>query len=107
MRACPCPPRIAQSGGAFLAYSPGALADLAAVGRVAMKVLALSVAIVALTAVSAEAQRPNCKDNYIHYSSPGQADQGATVALPNGGFQTTYADGWTHTSEPDSSYGAG
>lgn len=72
-----------------------------------MKVLALTVAMLALTVVSAEAQRPNCKDTYVHYSAPGQTDQGTTVALPNGGFQTTYVDGWTHTSEPDSSYGAG
>ena len=72
-----------------------------------MKVLALTVAILALGAVTAEAQRPNCKDTYTHYSAPGQPDQGTTVALPNGGFQTTYVDGWTHTSEPDSSYGAG
>jgi len=72
-----------------------------------MRVLALTCAILALSAVSAEAQRPNCIDRYIHYSSPGQADNGTTVALPSGGFQTTYADGWTHTSEPDSSYGAG
>ena len=72
-----------------------------------MKVLALTIAVLALTAVSAEAQRPNCKDTYTHYSTPGQPDNGTTIALPNGGFQTTYADGWTHTSVPDSSFGAG
>ena len=72
-----------------------------------MKMLALTIAILALCAASAEAQRPNCKDTYTHYSTPGQADNGTTVALPNGGFQTTYADGWTHTSAPDSSFGAG
>jgi len=72
-----------------------------------MKVLALTVAILALSAVSAEAQRPNCKDTYTHYSAPGQVDQGTTAALPNGGFQTSYVDGWTHTSEPDSTHGAG
>ena len=72
-----------------------------------MKVLALSIVILAVSTMSAEAQRPNCKDTYVHYGSPGQADNGTTVALPNGGFQTTYADGWTHTSEPDSSYGGG
>jgi hypothetical protein len=67
----------------------------------------LTVAVLALSVASAAAQRPNCKDTYTHYSAPGQVDQGTTVALPNGGFQTTYLDGWTHTSEPDSSYGAG
>jgi hypothetical protein len=72
-----------------------------------MKVLALALVILAVSALSAEAQRPNCKDTYVHYITPGQADNGTTVALPNGGFQTTYADGWTHTSEPDSSYGGG
>ena len=72
-----------------------------------MKVLALTIAILALSAVSAEAQRPNCKDTYTHYGTNGQPENGTTVALPNGGFQTTYADGWTHTSEPDSSYGGG
>jgi len=72
-----------------------------------MKVLALSIVILAVSTMSAEAQRPNCKDTYVHYGTPGQADNGTTVALPNGGFQTTYTDGWTHTSEPDSSYGGG
>jgi hypothetical protein len=71
-----------------------------------MRLLALTCAILALSVVSAEAQRPNCKDRYTHFST-GQADNGTTVALPSGGFQTTYTDGWTHTSEPDSSYGAG
>jgi hypothetical protein len=72
-----------------------------------MRALALILAFVVLSATSAFAQRPNCKDLYTHYSTPGQADNGTTVALPSGGFQTTYTDGWTHTSEPDSSYGAG
>ena len=72
-----------------------------------MKMLALTIAVLAFSAVSAEAQKPNCKDTYTHYSAPGQVDQGTTVALPNGGFQTSYLDGWTHTSEPDSTYGAG
>jgi hypothetical protein len=72
-----------------------------------MRVLALTIAVLALCTAAAEAQRPNCKDTYTHYSAPGQVDQGTTVALPNGGFQTSYLDGWTHTSEPDSTYGAG
>jgi hypothetical protein len=72
-----------------------------------MRVLALTCAILALSAVSAEAQRPNCKDTYTHYGTNGQPENGTTVALPSGGFQTTYADGWTHTSEPDASFGAG
>jgi len=72
-----------------------------------MKVLALSIVILAVSTMSAEAQRPNCKDTYVHYGTPGQVDNGTTVALPNGGFQTTYTDGWTHASEPDSSYGGG
>jgi|GEM_PF-2678777 hypothetical protein len=72
-----------------------------------MKMMALAIAVLALTAVSAEAQKQPCKDIYTHFSAPGQVDNGATVALPNGGFQTTYADGWVHASQPDSSYGAG
>jgi hypothetical protein len=72
-----------------------------------MRALALMLAFLVLSATSAFAQRPNCKDTYTHYSTPGQADNGTTVALPSGGFQTTYADGWTHTSEPDSSFGGG
>lgn len=72
-----------------------------------MKVLALAAAVLALTAVSAHAQKPNCRDTYVHYSTPGQPDNGTTVALPNGGFQTTYRDGWTHTSAPDASFGGG
>ncbi|HXP76046.1 MAG TPA: hypothetical protein VN823_18030 [Stellaceae bacterium] len=72
-----------------------------------MKALALAVVVLIASIVSAEAQRPNCKDTYVHQSAPGQVDNGTTVALPNGGFQTTYADGWIHNSEPDSSYGAG
>jgi len=72
-----------------------------------MKELALTVAVLALCTVPAMAQKQPCKDVYIHYGAPGQADNGTTVALPNGGFQTTYADGWVHTSQPDSSYGAG
>src|SRR5579872_2952241 len=72
-----------------------------------MRLLALAGAILVLSAVAAEAQRPNCKDTYTHYGANGQPENGTTVALPSGGFQTTYLDGWTHTSEPDSSYGAG
>jgi hypothetical protein len=72
-----------------------------------MRALALTLAFLVLSATSAFAQRPNCKDTYTHYSTPGQPDNGTTVALPSGGFQTTYADGWTHTSEPDSSFGGG
>jgi len=72
-----------------------------------MRALALILAFLVLSATSAFAQRLNCKDAYNHSSTPGQADNGTTVALPSGGFQTTYADGWTHTSEPDSSFGGG
>jgi hypothetical protein len=71
-----------------------------------MKVLALTVAILALSAASAAALP--CTDIYSNsHRVNGQVDNGTTVALPNGGFQTTYADGWVHTSQPDTSYGAG
>jgi hypothetical protein len=73
-----------------------------------MNVLALTVAMLALSAAAAEAQRQPCIDIYSNsHQVNGQLDNGTTVALPNGGFQTTYADGWVHTSQPDSSYGAG
>ena len=72
----------------------------------AMKVLASAVAILALLAVSAEAQQANCRDP-VHYSVPNQVDNGRTIELSNGGFQTTYADGWSHASEPDSTFGKG
>jgi hypothetical protein len=74
-----------------------------------MKVLALTVVILGLSGVSAEAASPgpSCKDTYAHHTASRTRDSGTTAALPNGGFQTTYADGWTHTSEPDSSYGGG
>ena len=72
-----------------------------------MRVLALTVTVLALSAVPAMAQKQPCQDIYTHFTAPGQADNGTIVALPNGGFQTTYADGWVHTSQPDASYGTG
>jgi hypothetical protein len=71
-----------------------------------MKAFALSLVLLALSTLSAAAQRLPCVDIYVH-SANGQNDNGVTVALPNGGFQTTYADGWVHTSQPDGSYGPG
>jgi len=72
-----------------------------------MRLLALTVTVLALSAVPAMAQKQPCQDIYRHLTAPGQADNGTIMALPNGGFQTTYADGWVHTSQPDASYGAG
>ena len=43
---------------------------------------------------------------YTH-TVKGQADPGVTTSLPNGETSTTFADGWTRTSEPDNSFGAG
>jgi hypothetical protein len=94
---------------ARLAYTGVALRDLATIGlgEGAMKVLALTVTVLALSAVSAAAQQPTCNGTYAHYSAPGQVDPGRTVELSSGGFQTNYADGWTHASEPDSTFGKG
>lgn len=72
-----------------------------------MKVLALTVAVLALSAASVEAQQLSCTNAPSHYSAPGQIDNGRTVVLPKGGTQTTYVDGWTHASEPDDTYGKG
>jgi hypothetical protein len=71
-----------------------------------MKVLASTVAILALLAGSAEAQQANCGDP-VHYSAPNQVDNGRSIELSKGGYQTTYADGWSHASEPDATFGKG
>ncbi len=73
-----------------------------------MRALALSLIVLALSTLSAAAQRQPCVDIYSSsHQANGQLDNGTTAALPNGGFQMTYADGWVHSSLSDASYGAG
>jgi hypothetical protein len=73
-----------------------------------MKTLALGLALLALSALSAAAAPQPCVDIYANtHQVNGQIDNGAAMAMPNGSVQTTYADGWVHTSQPDASHGPG
>jgi hypothetical protein len=67
-------------------------------------------AALALSSVAGFAQQPPGYKPPYFVPPPlvdGQPDPGVTTPLPNGGTQTTYATGWTTTTEPDNSFGAG
>jgi len=70
-----------------------------------MRTIALVLLLLAATVGTAAAQGLPALNG--HVQANGQPDPGTTAPLPNGGTQTTYGDGWTRTTEPDNSFGAG
>ena len=61
-----------------------------------------------MSAVLASAQpTPQPTNTWTHFNPDGTVDPGTTTPLPNGGTQTTYKNGWTHTVEPDNAGGPG